>query len=629
MRKNAKKFFLYLILTVVLGSGIFYIFYRQHKAQKAKQAVQIYREFLAGDRTVGRVDMHYLITPTGEPEKQYGTEYAIVDVNGDDIPELHIFSGREYIIYSCRENEMYELTAFYSHPGCYVLLDNGTFIHRDDIGVTMGDSYSYFELDASGNPVGKLKFSWMDANENWLCDEDDEFMFDGNICTKEEWFAGTRNYLFTDEEGREQIRNQAEWITLCEQIWHSDYDDEMPEIASLNAGEFYSIALCRDKSVWSWGHNESGKLGVETDSCQDPQKIEGLEGVVKIADGCDVVYALLETGEIYAWGKELESLFLYTEKRQYTPVRLEGLENIVDMDAKGTVMFALAGDGNLYALGLQCFSDGLKTEVCKVFSGQYAELGKDIERIFAGAGNYHYFLRKDGTVFSIMEYWYDGHGFPYAFIFPACGESGFSVSGRESYYRPEELETVTILNENTKMGYTVYYDLPGISGAELLSSDDYTVFISKTDGTLWYWNSDRIKYHDDLCALANPEDGEESCTGELVEISLQDILKTDGEPSVCPRVIAMQSGLENTVFLTDTGEVFISRYITSSTEDVSYFRRQNPDITRLPNVLTIENMKLKKLTFEKLRLKDIVSISTDGKYTFSAVDVNGAYYTIK
>ena len=59
----------------------------------------------------------------------------------------------------------------------------------------------------------------MDANQNLLCDDDDEFVFDGDSCTKEEWFAKTRKYLFTDEDGREQIRNQAEWTVYCEEIW--------------------------------------------------------------------------------------------------------------------------------------------------------------------------------------------------------------------------------------------------------------------------------------------------------------------------------------------------------------------------------------------------------------------------
>ncbi len=408
-------------------------------------------------------------------------------------------------------------------------------------------------------------------------------------------------------------------------------DHAMPKITKIIIGTDYYIALCEDKTIWSWGNNSTGKLGTDKDSVMEPQKITDLEGVVKIIDGGKNIYALLDNGDVYIWGRKLEYLFLETKKDHilYKPVKLEGLEHIVDIDARNNTMFALDQNGNLYALGLQCFWNGPEADIFQVFTGPNEKLGKDIAGIFAGAGNYHYFLRKDGTVFSIMEYFYDGLGTPYAFIFPHCDDSGFDILGLGGYYFPEELEGITILNEYTKEGYTVFYDLAGINEVELVSSDNYTVFIGKEDGTLWFWDSDRIKYHDDSQALANPEDGNEYCEGILVEIDISHILQTGGDLSARPYVTDMQSGLENTVFLTNTGEVFISRYTTYQVEDVSFYRRSNPDPGRLPSVETIEDMDLKTLAFEKLELKDIISIATDGDDMFSAVDVNGAYYIIK
>ena len=410
----------------------------------------------------------------------------------------------------------------------------------------------------------------------------------------------------------------------------SDY--AMPKITNMIMGTGYYIALCEDKTIWSWGNNSTGKLGTDKDSVMEPQKIIGLEGVVKIIDGGDNIYALLDNGDVYFWGRDLEYLFLWTEDHiLYKPVKLEGLEHIVDIDATNNTMFALDQNGNLYALGLQCFwnGPGPEADIFQVFTGLNETLGKDIAGIFAGAGNYHYFLRKDGTVFSIMESFYYDFEAPYAFIFPHCDDSGLDILGLDGYYFPDELEGITILNEYTKFGYTVYYDLTGINEVELVSSDNYTVFIGKEDGTLWFWDSDRIKYQDDPRALVNPEDRNEHCEGILVEIDISHILQAGGDSSVRPYVTEMQSGLENTVFLTNTGEVFISRYTTYQIEDVSFYRRSNPDPGRLPSVLTIEDMNLKKIIFEKLELTNIVSISTDGEYNFSAVDGNGIYYVIR
>lgn len=70
----------------------------------------------------------------------------------------------------------------------------------------------------------------------------------------------------------------------------------------------------------------------------------------------------------------------------------------------------------------------------------------------------------------------------------------------------------------------------------------------------------------------------------------------------------------------------MSRYETCGEEDVSCFIKSNPRPGYLPSVETIEDMELKTLVFEKLAIENIVSISTDGKESFTAVDADGVYY---
>lgn len=55
----------------------------------AKKALQAYEEFLDGENSVGDIDILYLTTPTGEPDKRFAIQYVILDSNGDDVPELH------------------------------------------------------------------------------------------------------------------------------------------------------------------------------------------------------------------------------------------------------------------------------------------------------------------------------------------------------------------------------------------------------------------------------------------------------------------------------------------------------------------------------------------------------------
>lgn len=66
----------------------------------------------------------------------------------------------------------------------------------------------------------------------------------------------------------------------------------MPQAMHVLAGEDYHIALCEDKTVWSWGDNADGKLGMAVEALLQPQQIPGLENVVKIVDGGKDIFAL-------------------------------------------------------------------------------------------------------------------------------------------------------------------------------------------------------------------------------------------------------------------------------------------------------------------------------------------------
>ena len=74
-------------------------------------------------------------------------------------------------------------------------------------------------------------------------------------------------------------------------------------VADILIGDDYYIALCDDGSVWSWGDNESKKLGINTNIIEVPQKIDIPEHVIKIKDGGLNIWVLTDTGHIYVWGR--------------------------------------------------------------------------------------------------------------------------------------------------------------------------------------------------------------------------------------------------------------------------------------------------------------------------------------
>ena len=131
-----------------------------------------------------------------------------------EIPELHIEGGSEYIIFSVKKGQMYKYAYFQSYDRDYYPLENGKFLLRIRERHKYGDYYTYFELNTSGEPVNELNFSWIN-DENYAFGEDDEYLFAGSPYTFEEWYDMTREYLYTDTTGTEQIRNAVEWTVYC------------------------------------------------------------------------------------------------------------------------------------------------------------------------------------------------------------------------------------------------------------------------------------------------------------------------------------------------------------------------------------------------------------------------------
>lgn len=394
---------------------------------------------------------------------------------------------------------------------------------------------------------------------------------------------------------------------------------EMPKIVDIIIGEDYHTALCEDGTVWRWCNGQT---------TQNALKIPKLEGIVKImeADATSswgsTLYALSEDGYIYAWGSNRERLVSYeeTEIEEFpTPVRMDGLSGIVNMDARNGKGFAVDKNGTFYEWGLPMYwyDDDYKPG----FPENKKELVRDVEALFAGAGDYSYFIKKDGTVFAIMSASiFDYPNYVYPYIFPALEDGEINPNDEDFTW-----QFVTQLDENSKFGKTVLYELGKSRGIGLIASDAYTMFLyDEKDNSLWYWNSSRIRYHDDYNVMVDAGTCREDYRGKFEEIVFTDyIWKGDGTETKIKDICA---GKENVLFLTDDGQVFLSEYVTYDVQDIAYYwygsgGKQGDDF--------YGNMKLKELNFRRCAgVEGIVSINTDGKYCFSAVNEQGEYFKL-
>lgn len=405
-----------------------------------------------------------------------------------------------------------------------------------------------------------------------------------------------------------------------------EQQEAMPEIIDVVVDGLKITALCEDGSVWNWDVNQN-----KASAC----KIPDLDNITKLMYAGPAMYALSEDGHVYAWGsnnwlqiKAEDAADTYFEK----PEQILGLDNIVDMDvsidldSSRAKVFAIDDSGSFYECGLYLYWDEEK-DYEPGFPEKNADLMQGVNKLFAGAGNYHYFIREDGTVFSIMDnsIWKDNH--INDFIFPnlPIEKTDLSVD-----ILPVFLNDIPYvdLREGTKYGTTILFELGQEKGIKCIDADKYTMFIAREDGTLWYWNSKMIEYHDFKDALADPESCQEDYSGYWENVDIKEILNMTDENNQSLNVVAICAGCENVLFLTDDGQVFMSQYVTSSTEDVEYYNQEstNPDREKVKKV---KDLSLKTIAFQKLDWENITSINSDGLYCFSAVDEAGMYFYVE
>ncbi|GMH08729.1 hypothetical protein Nepgr_010569 [Nepenthes gracilis] len=82
-----------------------------------------------------------------------------------------------------------------------------------------------------------------------------------------------------------------------------------PNILSVSAGHYHSLAVTSGGELWAWGRNNEGQLGrgltAARDSCIEPKRVEGLTNVrVRAAFGSGVIsVAIGDDGSLWVWGR--------------------------------------------------------------------------------------------------------------------------------------------------------------------------------------------------------------------------------------------------------------------------------------------------------------------------------------
>ncbi|USK85686.1 hypothetical protein [Peribacillus asahii] len=179
---------------------------------------------------------------------------------------------------------------------------------------------------------------------------------DGTIWT---WGNNERNQIGDGKTGSSLMKN----VLVPYQV------KSLTKVKSVSGGTYYSLAVKSDGTVWSWGFNDASQLGiVKTSAYQNkPAKVLGEDGKgylnqIKQADGgYRHTLAVANDGSLYTWGENTYGkLGIGTETSIYdvwsdgadsaVPVKVS-LTKVIQAEAGSEHTVAITADGTVWSWG--------------------------------------------------------------------------------------------------------------------------------------------------------------------------------------------------------------------------------------------------------------------------------------
>ncbi len=231
------------------------------------------------------------------------------------------------------------------------------------------------------------------------------------------------------------------------------------EVAS---GDAHVCARRGDGSVWCWGLNASGQLGVgDAINRPAPAQVGSLAHVAQVTAGASHACAIDAAGAAWCWGEnEAGQLGDGTNTPRSRPVQVAGLAGVTQLSAGGAHTCALEHDGSVWCwganelgeLGAGTSGDGSNRNA----PVEVSALGHDVAQLSA-RGNHTCARKNDGSV------WCWGEN--------TSGELGDGASG-DGQLRATPVE-LTALDHDV---------------AELAAGGAHTC-ARKNDGSVWCWGN--------------------------------------------------------------------------------------------------------------------------------------------
>ena len=185
----------------------------------------------------------------------------------------------------------------------------------------------------------------------------------------------------------------------------------MKAVIDIAAGTDHTLVLKADGTVWATGLNNYGQLGngttENTNTFQQVKLNENgdyLENIVSIAAGYTASYAVTAEGEVYGWGRnddgELGIGSKSSEINELYPVKMKKVSKIIQIAAGANHAIMLDADGNVWSTGYNSSGQlGIGNTDIQVQPKQMTSVS-GVKEIAAGT-NHSIMLAENGYVYSV------------------------------------------------------------------------------------------------------------------------------------------------------------------------------------------------------------------------------------